>query len=105
MSSLPHLITPILTGRSTVGILFVGLSLPGTKARSGMKDPNGTFIKRLLSINHTEQTGACANAAVPVRTDSIAEAATIDAKSRMFNPSLDISSLPCFGNAQATFAT
>jgi hypothetical protein len=59
-----------------------------------MKEPNGTFIKRLLSINHTEQTGACANAAVPLRTDSIAEAATIDANGRIFSPSLVIAFTP-----------
>src|SRR6476660_1492069 len=59
-NSLPHLITPTFTGRSTVLMLFAGLVLPGTKARSGMKAPNGTFMNRLFSTSHTEQVCACA---------------------------------------------
>src|SRR3954462_2063210 len=57
----------MLTGRSTLGMLLSGLVLPGTKARSGMNDPNGTFMKRLLSISHAEQIGCWACAAVPNR--------------------------------------
>ena len=85
---MPHSITPTLTGRSTVGMLLFGLVLPGTKARSGMNAPNGTFIKRLLSISQTEQTGACASAAVPLSTAIAAEAAAIDANSRTCSPNL-----------------
>ena len=51
---MPHLITPMLTGRSTVLMLLFGFVLPGTNARSGMKAPNGTFMKRLLSTSQTE---------------------------------------------------
>jgi hypothetical protein len=46
--------------------------LPGTNARSGMNDPNGTFMKRLLSISHAEQIGCWARAAVPNRHVSAA---------------------------------
>src|SRR5262249_28652968 len=52
--------TPTLTGRSTVLMLLFGLLLPGTYARSGMKAPNGTFMKRLLSTSQAEQFCACA---------------------------------------------
>ena len=41
---MPHLITPTFTGRSTLGMLLSGLVLPGTKARSGMNDPNETRL-------------------------------------------------------------
>src|SRR5262249_26532787 len=56
-------------------MLLCGLLLPGTNARSGMNDPNGTFMKRLLSISHTEQTGCWACAAEPNRHASPAIAA------------------------------
>lgn len=75
-------------------MLLLGLVLPGTKARSGMKAPKGTFMKRLLSINQTEQTGACASAAVPPRTASPIEAVTNDASNRSFRPSLVIAFPP-----------
>src|SRR5215510_13941941 len=93
INSLPHLITPTLTGRSTVEMLFAGLVLPGTKARSGMNAPKGTFIKRLLSINHTEQTGCWACAAAPNKSDAH-ERTTIDASKRACNASLFIALLP-----------
>ncbi len=64
---MPHLITPTFTGRSTVGMLLSGLVLPGTNERSGMKAPNGTPMKRLLSISHAEQTGCCACAVALTR--------------------------------------
>jgi hypothetical protein len=48
----------MLTGRSTVLMLLVGLVLPGTNARSGMNEPNGTFMNRLLSTSHTEHSGS-----------------------------------------------
>src|SRR5688572_29263165 len=86
INSLPHLITPTLTGRSTVGMLLLGLVLPGTKVRSGMNDPNGTFMNRLLSISQTEQTGACARADVAVATASPANATRVEANRRTRNP-------------------
>src|SRR6516162_4809463 len=43
-------------------MLWLGSVLPGIKARSGMNPPIGTFMKRLLSINHTEQFWSCAAA-------------------------------------------
>ena len=46
--------TPTFTGRSTVLTLFMGLVLPGTNARSGMKAPMGTPMNRLLSTSQTE---------------------------------------------------
>src|SRR3977135_1993014 len=52
----------MFTGRSTLGMLLSGLVLPGTNARSGMNDPNGTFMKRLPSISHAEQIGCWARA-------------------------------------------
>src|SRR5262245_41428562 len=64
MTSFPPLITPTLTGRSTVLMLFIGLVLSGTNARSGMKAPKGTFMKRLLSTSQTEYTSAWAGAGV-----------------------------------------
>ena len=90
INSLPHLITPTLTGRSTVGMLLSGLLLPGTKVRSGMNDPNGTFMKRLLSISQTEQSGACASADVTDATASPASATRVDANRRTRNPSVVI---------------
>src|ERR1700674_1914492 len=85
----------MLTGRSTVGMLFSGLVLPGTKTRSGMNAPNGTFMKRLLSISHTEQTGCSGRAAVAIRTASAAHAAAVTATSRICHPGFFIaSSLP-----------
>src|SRR5262245_7945173 len=93
INSLPHLITPTLTGRSTVGMLFAASLLPGTNARSGMKAPNGTFMKRLLSISHTEQTGCWACAAVPNRSDAH-ERTTVDASRRACNANLFIAFLP-----------
>ena len=54
MMSLPPLMTPTFTGRSTVLMLFIGSVLPGTNARSGMKAPNGTSMNRLLSTSQTE---------------------------------------------------
>src|SRR6266852_1989997 len=62
----------MFTGRSTVGMLLSGLVLPGTNARSGMNAPNGTFMKRLLSISHAEQIGCWACAAAPNRHASAA---------------------------------
>ncbi|AHY52651.1 hypothetical protein BJS_00022 [Bradyrhizobium japonicum SEMIA 5079] len=56
--------------------------LPGTKVRSGMKDPNGTFMKRLLSISHAEQTGCWACAAKPNRL-VIAAMPAVNAKERI----------------------
>jgi hypothetical protein len=53
-------------------MLLSGLVLPGTNARSGMKDPNGTFMKRLLSISQAEQTGCWACAVEPNRPASAA---------------------------------
>jgi hypothetical protein len=53
-------------------MLLSGLVLPGTNVRSGMKDPNGTFMKRLLSISQAEQTGCWACAAEPNRPASAA---------------------------------
>src|SRR5437588_2374129 len=64
ISSAPHLITPTFTGRSTVLMLLFGLVLPGMNTRSGMKLPNGTFMKRLLSTSHTEQLVSWASALV-----------------------------------------
>ena len=90
---MPHLITPMLTGRSTVGMLFSGLVLPGTKARSGMKEPNGTFMKRLLSISQTEQTGCWACAAAPNRHASAAIPA-VNANERICNARFLIAFLP-----------
>jgi hypothetical protein len=43
-------------------MLFIGLVLPGTNARSGMKAPKGTPMNRLLSTSHTEYCGVCAGA-------------------------------------------
>src|SRR5262245_2224533 len=73
----------MFTGRSTVGMLLSGLVLPGTNARSGMNDPNGTFMKRLLSISHTEQTGCWACAAEPNRHPSAAIAAVQNLSARL----------------------
>ena len=71
-------------------MLLFGLVLPGTKARSGMKAPNGTFMKRLLSISQTEQTGACASA-VPLTDATAAEAASD--RRKQTNVSVQVSSL------------
>src|SRR5881396_868938 len=62
MTSFPPLMTPTLTGRSTVLMLFFGLSLPGTNARSGMNAPKGTPMNRLLSTSQTEYTSPWAGA-------------------------------------------
>src|SRR5215470_8133237 len=83
----------MFTGRSTVGMLLSGLVLPGTNARSGMNDPNGTFMKRLLSISHTEQTGCWACAAAPNRHASAAIAAA-HTNGRVLSARLSISFLP-----------
>ena len=82
-----------------VGILVVvlGLWMLWTQRdllAVAMKAPNGTFIKRLLSINQTEQTGACAWATAPPRTASTADTARNDAISCSFRPGLVICFLP-----------
>jgi len=43
-------------------MLCFGSVLPGMKARSGIKAPIGTFMKRLLSTSQTEQFWSCAAA-------------------------------------------
>src|SRR5260370_14537461 len=83
----------MLTGRSTVGMLLSGLVLPGTNARSGMNDPNGTFMKRLLSISHAEQIGCWACAAAPNRHASTAITA-VQANGRIRNARFLIAILP-----------
>src|SRR2546422_4795812 len=75
--SRPPLITPMFTGRSKKGLLFILLLLPGTNARSGMKAPAGTPMKRLLSISQTEycMSADCAGAdGKPVDTVSATNA-------------------------------
>src|SRR5258705_4475023 len=86
----------MFTGRSTLGMLLSGLVLPGTKARSGMNDPNGTFMKRLLSISHAEQTGCWACAAAPHRHASAA-IIVVHASGRIRNARFLIGFLPFVG--------
>jgi hypothetical protein len=74
-------------------MLLSGLVLPGTNARSGMKDPNGTFMKRLLSISHAEQIGCWACAAAPNRHASAAIPA-VNANERIRNAPFLIAFLP-----------
>src|SRR5258708_28195565 len=83
----------MFTGRSTLGMLLSGLVLPGTNARSGMNDPNGTFMKRLLSISHAEQIGCWACAAAPNRHASAAITA-VQANLRIRNALFLIAFLP-----------
>src|SRR3974390_3008377 len=83
----------MFTGRSTVGMLLSGLVLPGTNARSGMNAPNGTFMKRLLSISHAEQTGCWACAAALNRHPSAAIAA-VHVNGRICSARLLIAFLP-----------
>src|SRR5438552_610791 len=91
MTSFPPLMTPTLTGRSTVLMLFVLLSLPGTNARSGMNAPKGTPMNRLLSTSQTEYTGPWAGAgAVSAPTAPTAAAMRIAARRYV---SLDASTL------------
>jgi len=58
-----------------------------------MKEPNGTFMKRLLSINHTEQTGCWACAAGPNRLASAAIPA-VTANERILDANRLIAFLP-----------
>jgi hypothetical protein len=74
-------------------MLFSGLVLPGTNARSGMNAPNGTFMKRLLSISHAEQTGCWACAAASKRQTSAAITA-VHANGRILNERFLIAFLP-----------
>jgi hypothetical protein len=74
-------------------MLLSGLVLPGTNARSGMNDPNGTFMKRLLSISHAEQIGCWACAAAPNRHASAAITA-VQANGRIRNVRFLIAFLP-----------
>ena len=57
--------------------MFILLLLPGTNARSGMKAPAGTPMKRLLSMSQTEycMSADCAGAdGKPVDTVSVSNA-------------------------------
>src|SRR4249919_2819626 len=83
----------MFTGRSTLGMLLSGLVLPGTNVRSGMNAPNGTFMKRLLSISHAEQVGCWACAAAPNRHASAA-ATAVPANPRIRNALFRIAVLP-----------
>src|SRR3979490_2083722 len=84
----------MFTGRSTVGMLLSGLVLPGTNARSGMNDPNGTFMKRLLSISHAEQIGCWAWAAAPNRDASAAAITAVHVNGRIRKARFLIAILP-----------
>jgi hypothetical protein len=74
-------------------MLLSGLVLPGTNARSGMNDPNGTFMKRLLSISHAEQTGSWARAGAPNRL-ATAAIPTANANGLLRNAGLLMAFLP-----------
>src|SRR6266700_2286310 len=80
MMSFAPLMTPTLTGRSTVLMLFVLLSLPGTNARSGMNAPKGTPMNRLLSTSQTEYTSPTAGAGAGAVSAPTATATTSTAK-------------------------
>jgi len=58
-----------------------------------MNDPNGTFMKRLLSISHAEQIGCWARAGAPHKHASAAIAA-IQMKERIRNACSLMASLP-----------
>jgi hypothetical protein len=58
-----------------------------------MNDPNGTFMKRLLSISHAEQIGCWACAVAPKRHGSAAIAA-VHADRRICNARFLIAFLP-----------
>jgi hypothetical protein len=58
-----------------------------------MNDPNGTFMKRLLSISHAEQIGCWACAAAPNRHASAAIAA-VHANGRIRNARFPMTFLP-----------
>src|SRR5690606_26323344 len=97
ISSLPHLMTPTFTGRSTVLMLLALFLLPGTYARSGMKAPKGTPMNRLFSTSQTEHScSACA----AIGAASVAAAARPTATSAflmlfIIDPLLDVGLLCC----------
>jgi hypothetical protein len=58
-----------------------------------MNDPNGTFMKRLLSISHAEQTGSWARAGAANR-HAVATVTTAKANGRLGNAGFLIALLP-----------
>jgi hypothetical protein len=58
-----------------------------------MNEPNGTFMKRLLSISHAEQIGCWACAAAPNRHASV-DITAVQANGRIRNVRFLIAFLP-----------
>ena len=65
-------------------MLFVAFVLPGTNTRSGMKAPNGTFMKRLLSTSQTEHSALRLGDSAPPRLTTAREATVANAPMTFF---------------------